>query len=74
MVRHFADRVAVMAAGEIVEEGDCDQIFDSPAQAYTRQLIAAVPRPDRAQASAVRGADAARAGAVFPAGRDPGTS
>ena len=33
VVRHFADRVAVMAAGEIVEEGDCDQIFDSPAQA-----------------------------------------
>ena len=52
VVRHFADRVAVMAAGEIVEEGDCDQIFDSPAQAYTRQLIAAVPRPDPAQAPA----------------------
>ena len=68
VVRHFADRVAVMAAGEIVEEGDCDQIFESPAQAYTRQLIAAVPRPDPARRSLRRG-DAARAGAVFPAGR-----
>ena len=55
VVRHFADRVAVMAAGEIVEEGDCDQIFESPAQAYTRQLIAAVPRPDPARRSLRRG-------------------
>ena len=35
-----------MAAGELVEEGDCDRIFEAPAQDYTRRLIAAVPRPD----------------------------
>ena len=46
VVRHFADRVAIMAAGELVEEGECDRIFEAPAQDYTRRLIAAVPRPD----------------------------
>ncbi|WP_230583248.1 ABC transporter ATP-binding protein, partial [Piscirickettsia salmonis] len=46
VVRHFADRVAVMAAGALVEEGECDRIFEAPAQDYTRRLIAAVPRPD----------------------------
>jgi ABC-type oligopeptide transport system ATPase subunit len=46
VVRHFADRVAIMAAGELVEEGECDRIFEAPVQDYTRKLIAAVPRPD----------------------------
>ena len=46
VVRHFADRVAIMAAGELVEEGECDRIFEAPAHDYTRRLIAAVPRPD----------------------------
>lgn len=46
VVRHFADRVAIMAAGELVEEGECDRIFEAPEQDYTRKLIAAVPRPD----------------------------
>jgi len=46
VVRHIADRVAIMSAGQLVEEGECDQIFDAPAHDYTRELIAAVPRPD----------------------------
>jgi ABC-type oligopeptide transport system ATPase subunit len=46
VVRHFADRVAIMAAGELVEEGECDQIFQAPTHDYTRKLISAVPRPD----------------------------
>jgi len=46
VVRHFADRVAIMSAGELVEEGECDQIFEAPRHEYTRNLIAAVPRPD----------------------------
>ncbi|WP_144019490.1 ATP-binding cassette domain-containing protein, partial [Piscirickettsia salmonis] len=46
VVRHISDRVAIMAAGELVEEGECDRIFEAPAQDYTRRLIAAVPRPD----------------------------
>lgn len=45
VVRHFADRIAIMAAGELIEEGDCDRIFDAPEQDYTRRLIDAVPRP-----------------------------
>ncbi|WP_427958656.1 ATP-binding cassette domain-containing protein [Achromobacter marplatensis] len=45
VVRHFADRVAIMSAGELVEEGDCDQIFEAPRNDYTRRLIDAVPRP-----------------------------
>lgn len=46
VVRHFADRVAIMEAGQLVEEGQTDQIFEAPAQAYTQRLITAVPRPD----------------------------
>ncbi len=49
VVRHFADRVAIMQAGELVEQGECDQIFQAPAHDYTRKLIAAVPRPDPAR-------------------------
>ncbi|CAB3883815.1 Oligopeptide transport ATP-binding protein OppF [Achromobacter insuavis] len=45
VVRHFADRVAIMSAGELVEEGDCDQIFEAPRNDYTRRLIDAIPRP-----------------------------
>jgi peptide/nickel transport system ATP-binding protein len=44
VVRHLAHRVAVMHKGVIVEQGDGDQVFDSPQHEYTRQLLAAVPR------------------------------
>ena len=43
-VEQIADRVVVMRDGEIVEEGDRDQIFDSPCHSYTRQLLMAAPR------------------------------
>jgi len=43
MVRHLSDRVAVMYLGRIVEIGDRDAVFDSPAHPYTRALIAAMP-------------------------------
>ena len=46
VVRHFADRVAVMYRGEIVEEGPAREVFEAPRHAYTRELLAAVPRPD----------------------------
>ncbi|WFB35321.1 ATP-binding cassette domain-containing protein [Kiritimatiellota bacterium B12222] len=46
VVRHVADRVAVMQGGEIVEEGNCEQIMESPQHVYTRKLIDAVPRLD----------------------------
>jgi peptide/nickel transport system ATP-binding protein len=48
--RYFADRIAVMYLGKIVELGGADQIIDDPIHPYTQALIAAVPEPmgDRA--------------------------
>jgi ABC-type oligopeptide transport system ATPase subunit len=46
--RHFADRIAVMHLGSIVETGTARQVIDHPIHPYTRSLIAAVPEPDPA--------------------------
>ncbi|CAM4376250.1 ABC transporter ATP-binding protein [Kerstersia similis] len=46
VVRYIADQVLVMHQGRIVESGDRRQIWEAPTHAYTRALIAAVPRPD----------------------------
>jgi oligopeptide transport system ATP-binding protein len=43
IVRHFAERVAVMRRGEIVEEGPTAEIFENPRADYTRMLIDAEP-------------------------------
>jgi ABC-type glutathione transport system ATPase component len=43
IARAFADRVAVMMQGEIVEQGPARTVLTSPAQAYTKRLVAAVP-------------------------------
>jgi peptide/nickel transport system ATP-binding protein len=43
--RTFADRIAVMYLGRIVEVGSADDIVDRPAHPYTRALIAAVCEP-----------------------------
>jgi peptide/nickel transport system ATP-binding protein len=42
-VEQIADRVVVMEAGRIVEQGSRDQVFDHPQHAYTRALLAAAP-------------------------------
>ena len=44
IVRHMADKVAVMQKGKIVEQGEALAIFDNPQHAYTRMLLSAEPK------------------------------
>ena len=46
VVEYFADRVAVMDSGVIVEMGEAAQVLHAPAHAVTRELLSAVPRLD----------------------------
>jgi oligopeptide/dipeptide ABC transporter ATP-binding protein len=46
VVKHMADRVAVMYLGQIVELATKDALFATPRHPYTRTLMAAIPRPD----------------------------
>ena len=48
IVRKLADRVCVMNAGKIVEQGPVERVFTAPEHAYTRALLAAEPKPDPA--------------------------
>jgi peptide/nickel transport system ATP-binding protein len=43
VVANLADRVAVMYAGRIIEQGPAEELFHNPAHPYTRHLIAAAP-------------------------------
>lgn len=43
IVRHVCDRVIVMYAGEVVEEGSTDAVFSAPEHPYTRGLLGAIP-------------------------------
>lgn len=43
VVRYLCDRVALIYRGELVEEGDTDDIFDAPNSDYARMLIGAMP-------------------------------
>ncbi len=42
-VRFISDRMAVMLAGQIVETGPADEVFNTPTNDYTRALLSAVP-------------------------------
>jgi peptide/nickel transport system ATP-binding protein len=47
VVSRIADQVAVMYAGQIVETGTVEEIFDAPQHPYTQGLMACLPAPDR---------------------------
>ena len=67
VVRHLADRIGVMHAGRLVEEGPAQEVLHVPAADYTRALIAAVP--GRGRAALVGGAEAGdEAGGPAPGG------
>jgi len=63
-VAGVADRVAVMRGGEVVEVDTVDAVFKAPRHAYTRALLAAIPKIAGAGVPSV----AVLAGATLPAG------
>ena len=53
VVRQVSARVAVMYLGRIVELGDADDLFATPAHPYTRALVSASPAPGRRSATRI---------------------
>lgn len=46
VVRHISDRVGVMYLGQMMEVGDCDEIYNNPLHPYTKALLSAIPEVD----------------------------
>jgi len=46
VIDYMADRIAVMCAGQLVEEAPREMLFNNPVHPYTNALLAAVPYPD----------------------------
>jgi len=46
VIRHIADRVAVMYLGSIVEVGSVEEVYSAPVHPYTQALLSAIPIPD----------------------------
>ena len=59
VVKHMADRIAVMYLGQVMEIGEKRALFANPQHPYTRALLSAIPHPDPA-----------RRGRVTPLGGD----
>jgi peptide/nickel transport system permease protein len=55
VVAEIADRVCIMYAGEIVEEGPVGEVFAAPKHPYTRALLASVPEGGAKRLSAIPG-------------------
>jgi peptide/nickel transport system ATP-binding protein len=49
VVRHISDQIAVMYLGQIVEEGDADEVYERPTHPYTAALLSSIPVPDPAR-------------------------
>jgi peptide/nickel transport system ATP-binding protein len=52
VVRHLSDRIAVMYLGQIIEEGDANEVYLRPTHPYTAALLSAIPVPDPGRALA----------------------
>ena len=46
VVRHISNRIAVMYLGQIVEEGNADEVYERPTHPYTAALLSSIPVPD----------------------------
>ena len=49
VVRHISSRIAVMYLGQIVEEGEADEVYERPTHPYTAALLSSIPVPDPAR-------------------------
>ncbi|MDF2877105.1 MAG: peptide transporter ATP-binding protein [Clostridia bacterium] len=54
VVAKMCNKVAVMYAGQVVEQGDVREIFENPTHPYTRGLLRAVPRMDMTRAESLQ--------------------